>query len=447
MPVSEGAPTAGAEDRWGSRCNKSLTTGGPDAAWIWTAPEAGRYVLSTAGSGFDTVLALREPACDGAVLRCNDDVLRGEVRHSRIVADLSRHETVLVTVDGWGPGDQGDVRLSLEQVEADCEDGDDDGDGAADCDDDDCATAPVCRGLGCPTEQVEGFPFEGHGRSGPGESLLGDASCGDGAGKATEVTYGFSAPHTGSYLVETSGSGYDTLLYVRDGSCTGPELMCDDDGGGRATSALRLDLERDQRVVIVVDGFDGAAGDFRLAITGVEQRCDDGEDDDGDGLVDCDDGDCLSADCALGGAWPDHWTENESEMLDEVNARRAAGATCGQERMAPASPLEMNERLTLSARLHSLDMARQDYFEHTSLDARQPDDRMRDAGFVGAHPTGENIAAGNRTAAEAVEAFMGSPGHCRNIMEPAYRVVGFGYAYEPGSSYGHYWTQNFGGSH
>ena len=280
-----------------------------------------------------------------------------------------------------------------------------------------------------------------------GGGVLGDATCADGAGRAAEATYAFVAPHTGTFFVSTAGSRYDTVLYVRDGSCTGRELACDDDQGGRGTSALQLELDTGQRVVVVVDGFDGAGGRFQLSIEGVEERCDDGVDDDSDGLVDCDDDDCLSVECALGGAWPDRWTDNESDMLDEVNVRRAAGARCADDRFGPAPPLQLDEYLTLSARLHSLDMATQDYFEHESLDGRTPFDRMADAGFRGGGPQGENIAAGNATAAEAVEALMNSPGHCRNIMNPDYHVVGYGYAYDPSSSFGNYWTQNFAGSH
>jgi uncharacterized protein YkwD len=74
-------------------------------------------------------------------------------------------------------------------------------------------------------------------------------------------------------------------------------------------------------------------------------------------------------------------------------------------------------------------------------------DRMSDAGYSGASPWGENIAAGQPTPAEVVDGWMHSPGHCRNIMDPDYHVIGIGYAYDASSSYGHYWTQDFGGSH
>ena len=92
-------------------------------------------------------------------------------------------------------------------------------------------------------------------------------------------------------------------------------------------------------------------------------------------------------------------------------------------------------------------MSLNDYFEHTSLDGRSATERMRQAGFTGASPTGENIAAGQSTPAEVVESWINSPGHCRNIMDPDYAVLGVGYSAAESASFDTYWVQNFGGSH
>jgi uncharacterized protein YkwD len=120
---------------------------------------------------------------------------------------------------------------------------------------------------------------------------------------------------------------------------------------------------------------------------------------------------------------------------------------CADEAFGPAPPLEMDAVIREAARKHSLDMGDQDYFEHDSLDGRTFSDRMSDEGFMGASPWGENIAAGQPTAQRVVDGWMDSPGHCRNIMNPAYRTIGIGYAYVETSSFGHYWTQDFAASH
>jgi uncharacterized protein YkwD len=137
-------------------------------------------------------------------------------------------------------------------------------------------------------------------------------------------------------------------------------------------------------------------------------------------------------------------TALEDEVLALTNARRAAGASCGGTSFPPAPPLRMDETLRAVARAHSEDMGARRYFSHNSMDGRTPFQRMMAAGY-NASPMGENIAAGNGTAAATVTQWMNSPGHCQNIMNPGFRALGVGYASVPGSPYRHYWTQNFGG--
>jgi uncharacterized protein YkwD len=139
-------------------------------------------------------------------------------------------------------------------------------------------------------------------------------------------------------------------------------------------------------------------------------------------------------------------TAFENEVWTLVNQRRAAGATCGGTAYPPVAPLTMNASLRLAAQGHSLDMATNNYFSHTSLDGRTFVDRIRAAGYLGSSPLGENIAAGQGSPAAVVNAWMASTGHCQNIMNGSFRAIGVGYAYRAGSQYGSYWTQNFGGS-
>ncbi len=56
---------------------------------------------------------------------------------------------------------------------------------------------------------------------------------------------------------------------------------------------------------------------------------------------------------------------------------------------------------------------------------------------------GENIAAGQRSAKEVVTAWMNSPDHRENIMNPKFEELGMGYLYLPDSKYKHYWAQLF----
>lgn len=121
-----------------------------------------------------------------------------------------------------------------------------------------------------------------------------------------------------------------------------------------------------------------------------------------------------------------------AEVVRLVNVERAKVAGC------PA--LRVDARLATAARLHSEDMARQNYFSHTSLDGRSPWDRIAAQGYTGA--TGENIAAGYQTPASVMTGWMNSSGHRANILNCTSRAIGVGIGY--GGSYGIYWTQTFG---
>ena len=57
---------------------------------------------------------------------------------------------------------------------------------------------------------------------------------------------------------------------------------------------------------------------------------------------------------------------------------------------------------------------------------------------------GENIAAGQSTVQEVMASWIKSPGHCRNLMNPAFQDVGVACMRNNASSYGLYWTMNLG---
>lgn len=275
---------------------------------------------------------------------------------------------------------------------------------------------------------------------------FGGSRCGNGGGDAVDdAAFRFIAPHAGRYRISTEGSAFDTTLSIREG-CTGREIVCNDDAAPRMLfSRVSIDLEACQAITIVVDGFDASqAGAFVLHIDAVEASCTDGIDDDADGAADCADADCAGPRCDLPGQWPAAWAELERGVLDAVNRVRAAGAVCGGETMPPVPPLERDELLELAARLHSQDMADNDYLDHTSRDGRSVADRIAATGFTGPGPIGENIALGYETVEAVMDGWMSSPGHCRNIMNAAYRTIGVGYAEGAG---GRRWTQNFAGGH
>jgi uncharacterized protein YkwD len=146
---------------------------------------------------------------------------------------------------------------------------------------------------------------------------------------------------------------------------------------------------------------------------------------------------------SCGTTWAPEWIAFEDQVVSLINARRAAGATCGTVVKPAVGPLVVDVALREASRCHSLDMGVNAYFSHTGLDGSSPWDRIAEAGYT-ASPTGENIAAGYATPQQVVDGWMTSPGHCNNIMNGGSNETGVGYAYQAGSPYGRYWTQTFG---
>lgn len=147
--------------------------------------------------------------------------------------------------------------------------------------------------------------------------------------------------------------------------------------------------------------------------------------------------------CSDAANWDPAWAQLEEDILTLVNQERAKGANCGSEGMfGPAGPLTMEPHLRCAARVHSKDMDDRNFFSHTNPDGEGPGQRIDKAQYGNYSTWGENIAAGSPNAAGTMNQWMGSDGHCANIMNPDFEHIGVGY--HPGGQYGHLWTQVFG---
>jgi uncharacterized protein YkwD len=124
-------------------------------------------------------------------------------------------------------------------------------------------------------------------------------------------------------------------------------------------------------------------------------------------------------------------TAFEAEVVDIVNARRAASG-CGA--------ISVDPRLTAAARAHSTDMATRGYFDHTSPDGVEFATRITQAGYRWSMAA-ENIAMGQSSPAEVMDAWMNSEGHRSNILNCRLVHLGVGLAYDGRDR--PYWTQEF----
>ena len=106
--------------------------------------------------------------------------------------------------------------------------------------------------------------------------------------------------------------------------------------------------------------------------------------------------------------------------------------------------LSLNGELNAAADWMSNDMAAKDYFSHTDSLGRDPFQRMADFGYGYNTWKGENLVAGVDAAQAAFDLWKGSPGHDANMLNPNFNVIGIARAYGDGTTYGWYWTVDFG---
>jgi uncharacterized protein YkwD len=155
-------------------------------------------------------------------------------------------------------------------------------------------------------------------------------------------------------------------------------------------------------------------------------------------------GQCLDA-----GLTPTQWNIERirAATLCLVNRERAAHGE---------SALQVDGRLQQAAQSHTESMAFGDYFEHNGPNGDTPVTRMRAAGYIYSSQigweVGENIGWGTLwegSPRAVLAAWMASPGHRANILDPHFRDTAIGVSPHPPSSLsggqaGGLYTQDFG---
>lgn len=88
--------------------------------------------------------------------------------------------------------------------------------------------------------------------------------------------------------------------------------------------------------------------------------------------------------------------------------------------------LSWSSKLCLSAQLKSLDMAINNYFEHTAPDGTSPWKNIELTGYRYIS-LGENLSLNNLTPEKAHSALMNSTGHRKNILRGNFSQIGISY--------------------
>jgi hypothetical protein len=208
-----------------------VPTDGVEVTHSFTAPSSGTYQFDTIGSPVDTTVQIFDVTCGGSALACDGD---GSGDDGVVIVPLAANQTVIAMVD---TPTAGNYQLNV-------------------------SPGPPCPqlDLGSTSPQTAtGSTF--------GQANTSTGACA--TSTSPDVAYSFTAPSNGTYTFDTNGSAFDTVLYVKDGSCTGAEIACDDDSGNGTQSVVQVSLNPNETVVIYVDGFGtNSSGNYTLNVSG-----------------------------------------------------------------------------------------------------------------------------------------------------------------------------------
>ncbi len=148
--------------------------------------------------------------------------------------------------------------------------------------------------------------------------------------------------------------------------------------------------------------------------------------------------------------------------LDAINVVRSQPRKCGNKgAFKAAAPLRWSDKLYRASLEHSCDMAAHGMLCHAgsgkSTDvtgmksgwirrASSASERGKFHGYTyqKAFAFAENIGAGQKNLSQVVQAWIESPAHCANIMNPDFREMALTKSTNPDTRYQVFWTLNLG---
>jgi len=230
--------TLGASDS-GAHPIDGIPSDGPDVFYTFEASASGMRV-DTLGSDLDTTIAVREGGCSGAVIGSNDDF--GGARQSQLdLSGLTVGNTYVIQVDS-AAGQAGTFRLTVSETMA------------APPND---ACSEALAALPIPSDVTGTTLFATNSTSPEGRP-----------GDGPDVVFRVSVNESESLVLDTLGTEFDPVVYVRSGSCSGSEVVPSDDLFGRKPPRLTYSSLGAGDYFIFIDGETVAdRGDFKLTVT------------------------------------------------------------------------------------------------------------------------------------------------------------------------------------
>ena len=128
----------------------------------------------------------------------------------------------------------------------------------------------------------------------------------------------------------------------------------------------------------------------------------------------------------MGFAWVNSLSHSYPQVLgyaSSISPEEIVQLTNQQRQQRGLGKLKTNSALTQAAIAKAQDMFAKDYWSHVSPTGDQPWKFIRQAGYYYTY-AGENLARDFDTSSQVVAAWMNSPGHRKNILNPNYLEIG-----------------------
>ncbi|MEJ6001573.1 CAP domain-containing protein [Paucibacter soli] len=125
-------------------------------------------------------------------------------------------------------------------------------------------------------------------------------------------------------------------------------------------------------------------------------------------------------------------------VLQRLNALRAEPQPCAGAGRPAAPALRWDLRLAGAAEAYAGELAQRDAISHVGRQGRSLRERLGAAGYL-AQAAGENLVAGPESLDEALQHWLASPAHCRNLMAPDLFDAGLACVAAPGK-YQRFWV-------
>jgi hypothetical protein len=247
LPFEDNGDNDDMTDDYDSECG---ATGGADVVYTYTPSTNETINISTCGSDYDTVLDIYDhcPTSGSSTIDCNDDDcgLKSCISDLDVIAGI----TYYIILDAFDDSEAGSYELYVSQD-------------------------PLCAlGFDGPDHVITGLPFCDEDYSGDYDNNLNFSCVGEGG---PEVTYEFTPSSNVTITATTCGSLFDTILEIFEGDPDNENsLGCSDDDGcddNNESCVSGVYLPGGQTYYIVVGGYAGEAGDYKLAVTEGSDGC------------------------------------------------------------------------------------------------------------------------------------------------------------------------------